>query len=83
MPQEMTDHTGTVIWKANYRAWGELVSAKQRFARAQDESYARSGETEKAKSNFFENSEIISNNIHFQGQYFDNVKIKKNSVAFL
>ncbi|MDC4693056.1 hypothetical protein NQ791_17875, partial [Acinetobacter baumannii] len=26
---------------------------------------------EKAKSNFFENSEIISNNIRFQGQYFD------------
>ena len=27
--------------------------------------------TEKAKSNFFENSEIINNNIRFQGQYFD------------
>nr|WP_267461080.1 RHS repeat-associated core domain-containing protein [Acinetobacter guillouiae] len=27
--------------------------------------------TEKAKSSFFENSEIISNNIRFQGQYFD------------
>ncbi len=27
--------------------------------------------TERAKSNFFENSEIISNNIRFQGQYFD------------
>ncbi|HCH8093231.1 hypothetical protein G3N34_18135 [Acinetobacter baumannii] len=26
---------------------------------------------EKAKSNFFEDSEIISNNIRFQGQYFD------------
>jgi RHS repeat-associated protein len=26
---------------------------------------------EKVKSNFFENSEIISNNIRFQGQYFD------------
>lgn len=26
---------------------------------------------EKIKSNFFENSEIISNNIRFQGQYFD------------
>ncbi len=26
---------------------------------------------ERAKSIFFENSEIISNNIHFQGQYFD------------
>ena len=26
---------------------------------------------EKAKPNFFEYSEIISNNIHFQGQYFD------------
>ncbi|ONN56831.1 hypothetical protein AC058_01110 [Acinetobacter genomosp. 33YU] len=51
-PQEMTDHTGAIIWKAEYRAWGEC-------------------KTEKAKSNFFENSEIISNNIRFQGQYFD------------
>jgi RHS repeat-associated protein len=70
-PQEMTDHSGAIIWKAQYKAWGELVSAKQRFARAQDESYARSGKAEKAKSSFFENSEIISNNIRFQGQYFD------------
>ncbi len=51
-PQEMSDHTGAVIWKANYLAWGECKA-------------------EKAKSNFFENSEIISNNIRFQGQYFD------------
>ena len=51
-PQEMTDHTGAIIWKAEYKAWGEC-------------------RTEKAKSNFFENSEIISNNIRFQGQYFD------------
>ncbi len=51
-PQEMTDHTGAVIWKAEYKAWGECKA-------------------EKAKSNFFENSEIISNNIRFQGQYFD------------
>jgi RHS repeat-associated protein len=51
-PQEMTDHTGAIIWKAEYKAWGECKSGK-------------------VKSNFFENSEIISNNIHFQGQYFD------------
>ncbi len=51
-PQEMTDHTGSVIWKAEYKAWGECKA-------------------EKAKSNFFEDSEIISNNIRFQGQYFD------------
>jgi len=51
-PQEMTDHTGAIIWKAEYKAWGECKA-------------------EKAKSNFFENSEIISNNIRFQGQYFD------------
>uniref|UniRef100_UPI00300B45F6 RHS repeat-associated core domain-containing protein n=1 Tax=Acinetobacter guillouiae TaxID=106649 RepID=UPI00300B45F6 len=51
-PQEMTDHTGLIIWKANYFAWGEC-------------------KVERAKSNFFENSEIISNNIRFQGQYFD------------
>lgn len=70
-PQEMSDHTGAIIWKAEYKAWGELVPAKQRFARAQDESKARSGNAEKTKSNFFENSEIISNNIRFQGQYFD------------
>ncbi len=48
----MTDHTGSVIWKAEYKAWGECKA-------------------EKAKSNFFEDSEIISNNIRFQGQYFD------------
>ena len=66
-PQEMSDHTGAIIWTAQYKAWGELVSAKQRFARAQDKSYARSGKSEKVKSNFFENSEIISNNIRFQG----------------
>ena len=48
----MTDHTGSIIWKAEYRAWGEC-------------------KVEKIKSNFFENSEIISNNIRFQGQYFD------------
>jgi RHS repeat-associated protein len=51
-PQEMTDHTGAVIWKAEYKAWGECKA-------------------EKAKSNFFEDSEIISNNIRFQGQYLD------------
>ncbi len=51
-PQEMTDHTGAIIWKAEYKAWGECKA-------------------ERAKSNFFENSEIISNNIRFQGQYFD------------
>ncbi|MDH2622514.1 RHS repeat-associated core domain-containing protein, partial [Acinetobacter baumannii] len=51
-PQEMTDHTGSIIWKAEYKAWGECKA-------------------EKAKSNFFEDSEIISNNIRFQGQYFD------------
>ena len=51
-PQEMTDHTGAIIWKAEYKAWGECKA-------------------EKAKSNFFEDSEIISNNIRFQGQYFD------------
>ena len=50
--QEMSDHTGAIIWKAEYKTWGEC-------------------KTEKAKSNFFENSEIISNNIRFQGQYFD------------
>ncbi len=22
-PQEMTDHTGAVIWKAEYKVWGE------------------------------------------------------------
>ncbi len=48
----MTDHTGSIIWKAEYRAWGEC-------------------KVEKIKSNFFENSEIISNNIRFQGQYYD------------
>ncbi|HFF4760302.1 TPA: RHS repeat-associated core domain-containing protein, partial [Acinetobacter baumannii] len=48
----MTDHTGVVIWKAQYKAWGEC-------------------KVEQAKSDFFENSEIISNNIRFQGQYFD------------
>lgn len=46
-PQEMSDQSGAVIWKAEYKAWGEC-------------------KTEKAKSNFFENSEIISNNIRFQ-----------------
>ncbi|WP_127491313.1 RHS repeat-associated core domain-containing protein [Acinetobacter calcoaceticus] len=51
-PQEMTDHTGSIIWKAEYKAWGECKA-------------------ERTKSNFFENSEIISNNIRFQGQYFD------------
>lgn len=51
-PQEMTDHAGAIIWKAEYKAWGECKA-------------------ERAKSNFFENSEIISNNIRFQGQYFD------------
>jgi len=51
-PQEMTDQTGAIIWKAEYKAWGECKA-------------------EKAKSNFFENSEIITNNIRFQGQYFD------------
>ena len=51
-PQEMTDNTGAIIWKAEYKAWGECKA-------------------ERAKSNFFEKSEIISNNIRFQGQYFD------------
>lgn len=51
-PQEMSDQTGAIVWKAEYKAWGECKA-------------------EKAKSNFFENSEIISNNIRFQGQYFD------------
>ena len=50
--QEMSDHTGAIILKAEYKTWGEC-------------------KIEKAKSNFFENSEIISNNIRFQGQYFD------------
>ncbi|HCQ9959232.1 TPA: type IV secretion protein Rhs [Acinetobacter baumannii] len=40
-------------------------------ARLCTENYARNGKGERAKSNFFKNSEIISNNIHFQGQYFD------------
>lgn len=35
------------------------------------ESYARNGKGERAKPNCFENSEIISKNIHFQCQYFD------------
>jgi RHS repeat-associated protein len=48
----MSDLSGQIIWKAQYKAWGECKA-------------------EKVKSNFFENSEIISNNIRFQGQYFD------------
>lgn len=48
----MSDQSGAVIWKAEYKAWAEC-------------------KTEKVKSSFFENSEIISNNIRFQGQYFD------------
>lgn len=51
-PQELSDLSGQMIWKAQYKAWGECKA-------------------EKVKSNFFENSEIISNNIRFQGQYFD------------
>ncbi|ENW35385.1 hypothetical protein F922_02383 [Acinetobacter baumannii NIPH 201] len=51
-PQEMNDHTGAIVWKAQYKAWGEC-------------------KVEPTKSDFFENSEIISNNIRFQGQYFD------------
>ena len=51
-PQELSDLSGQIIWKAQYKAWGECKA-------------------EKVKSNFFENSEIISNNIRFQGQYFD------------
>jgi hypothetical protein len=47
-PQEMTDHSGLIIWKPQYKVWGECKA-------------------EKANSNFFENSEIISNNIHFRG----------------
>ena len=27
-PQEMTDHTGAVIWKAEYKAWGECKAEK-------------------------------------------------------
>lgn len=51
-PQEMSNKTGAIVWKAQYKAWGEC-------------------KVEQAKSDFFENSEIISNNIPFQGQYFD------------
>ncbi len=51
-PQEMSNKTGAIVWKAQYKAWGEC-------------------KVEQAKSDFFENSEIISNNIRFQGQYFD------------
>ncbi|WP_335953231.1 RHS repeat-associated core domain-containing protein [Acinetobacter higginsii] len=51
-PQEMSDTQGQMVWKAEYKAWGERVSAK-------------------LASNFFENSEIVTNNIRFQGQYFD------------
>ncbi len=51
-PQEMSNNTGAIVWKAQYKAWGEC-------------------KVEQAKSDFFENSEIISNNIRFQGQYFD------------
>ena len=50
-PQELSDHTGQIVWKAQYKAWGEFVSDK----------------TFKDKSNFFENSEILTNNIRFQG----------------
>lgn len=48
----MSDPTGAIIWKAEYKAWGECKA-------------------DKANSNFFENSEIITNNIRFQGHYFD------------
>ncbi len=51
-PQEMSNQTGAIVWKAQYKAWGEC-------------------KLEQAKSDFFDNSEIISNNIRFQGQYFD------------
>jgi len=51
-PQEMSNQTGAIVWKAQYKAWGEC-------------------KVEQAKSDFFENSEIINNNIRFQGQYFD------------
>ncbi|EHU1196472.1 RHS repeat-associated core domain-containing protein, partial [Acinetobacter baumannii] len=51
-PQEMSDQTGAIIWKAEYKAWGEC-------------------KLEQTNSDFFEKSEIISNNIRFQGQYFD------------
>ncbi len=51
-PQEMSNQTGVIIWKAQYKAWGEC-------------------KLEQANSDFFEKSEIISNNIRFQGQYFD------------
>ena len=51
-PQEMSDSQGQIIWKAQYKAWGECKA-------------------EKSESNFFENSEIITNNIRFQGQYYD------------
>ncbi|NNP76429.1 hypothetical protein A7P54_08345 [Acinetobacter sp. Ac_3412] len=47
-PQEMSDAQGQMVWKAEYKAWGERVSAK-------------------SASNFFENSEIVTNNIRFQG----------------
>ena len=48
----MSNQTGAIVWKAQYKAWGEC-------------------KVEQAKSDFFGNSEIISNNIRFQGQYFD------------
>ena len=48
----MSDQSGQIIWKANYKAWGEC-------------------QAENSKSNIFENSEIIANNIRFQWQYFD------------
>lgn len=71
-PQELSNAVGEMVWKADYKAWGELVSAKQRFEpenyiSQQDTSYARSDNADKTKSNLFENSEIITNNIRFQG----------------
>ena len=54
-PQELSNHAGQIVWKAQYKAWGELVLDDQ----------------VKQKADFFENSEILTNNIRFQGQYFD------------
>ena len=50
--QEMSDQTGTIVWSANYKAWGEC-------------------KTENHTKRDIWDSEIITNNIRFQGQYFD------------
>ena len=51
-PQEMSDQTGTIVWSANYKAWGEC-------------------KTENHTKRDIWDSEIITNNIRFQGQYYD------------